>query len=106
MAVHRYEVAIEKMEAADSPADSPENEYETREHATDEAVSQVIGWIRELPRQQLSAVWFRALFGFSYKDVALAMGCSLSSAKTHYWRGITLLRRRRADSRWATTADV
>jgi DNA-directed RNA polymerase specialized sigma24 family protein len=53
--------------------------------------------MRDLPRQQLNAVWLRILLGFSFGEVASAMGCSLSTAKTHHWRGIAVLRRRRGE---------
>jgi DNA-directed RNA polymerase specialized sigma24 family protein len=66
----------------------------------------VTEWIRQLPRQQMFAVWFRALLGLSFKRVAAAMNCAPSTAKTHYRRGIDALRDRAARSPFATHDGV
>jgi RNA polymerase sigma factor (sigma-70 family) len=99
---HRREVALGPAETIAAP--TPTNEatalaIEARRLAVTE-------WIRQLPRQQMFAVWFRALLGLSFKRVAAAMNCAPSTAKTHYRRGIDALRDRAARSPFATHDGV
>jgi DNA-directed RNA polymerase specialized sigma24 family protein len=56
-----------------------------------------VDWLRELPRQQRYAIVFRQLRGADFKEVAATMGCSVSAAKTHYWRAVEALRCRGSD---------
>jgi RNA polymerase sigma factor (sigma-70 family) len=95
---HRREVALGPAETIAAP--TPANEaaalaMEARRLAVTE-------WIRELPRQQMFAVWFRALLCLSFERVATAMSCAPSTAKTHYRRGLDALRERAAHSSFAT----
>jgi DNA-directed RNA polymerase specialized sigma24 family protein len=54
------------------------------------------GWVWDLPKRQRDAVWFHMLLGFDLEDTAHAMGCALSTAKTHLYRGMATLRTRGA----------
>jgi RNA polymerase sigma factor (sigma-70 family) len=93
----RREVALDPAETIAAP--TPANEaaalaMEARRLAVTE-------WIRQLPRQQMLAVWFRGLLGLSFKGVAAAMSCAPSTAKTHYRRGVDALRELAAGSPFA-----
>ena len=91
---HRREVALGTAAAVAAP--KPANEAAAL--AMEARRVAVAEWIRELPRQQMFAVWFRALLGFSFERVATAMSCAPSTAKTHYRRGLDALRARAARS--------
>lgn len=71
-------------------------ESESDEQHIEAEWGRTFDWMRELPPQQFYALVFRLLRGSDFKMVAAAMGCSLSTAKTHYWRAIASLRRRKA----------
>lgn len=60
--------------------------------------------LRRLPRRQLEVVVLRYLADFSEADVAVALGCSVGTVKTHASRGLAALRRH-LDGRTATDGD-
>lgn len=91
-ATHRHEVEL----AASGELSCVESDRDDTGEQIGELFSQTLSWISELPRQQHYAIVFRDLRGSSFQAVAAAMGCSESAAKTHYWRGVGTLRRRRA----------
>lgn len=88
--LHRHEVALSAADLAslayESPAPSQNRRYQAFCRACDAA--------SQLPQQQYYAIVFRELRGATFNEVARALGCSVSAAKTHYWRGITTLRGR------------
>lgn len=47
---------------------------------------------RELSAHQRNAIWFHDILEMTLWEVADAIGCSVSTAKTHYYRGIQRLR--------------
>jgi RNA polymerase sigma-70 factor (ECF subfamily) len=57
---------------------------------TEEAVNRAVG---RLPRKQAVAVVMRILEGYSYREIAEALGCREATARTHVLRGRVKLRR-------------
>ena len=90
-ATHRREVEFE----AAGEASSATSGAEQQEHLEAEFLL-VLEWMRELPRQQFYALCFRQLRGARSSEVAAAINCSVSAAKTHYRRGMDALWQRRA----------
>lgn len=90
MALHRHEVHVELLELLAVSNAGDTDVVSAREQAYSWAKARL--W--ELPKQQRHAVWFRDLWGISFLDLAYVLDCSVSSAKTHYRRGIATLRRK------------
>lgn len=98
MAAHRREVVFdETIQDATVPANDLAAALD--EDPLYEDFLQTLAWIRELPQQQHYALVFRLLRGARFDQVAMAIGCSVSAAKTHYRRGVDALRRRRIRER-------
>ena len=76
-------------------ASSLRTDAEDLKQQIEDEYSQTLDWMRELPQQQHYTLVFRLLRGSKLEMVAAAIGCNVSTAKTHYWRGIEALRRRR-----------
>lgn len=87
-AAHRYEVDIRVNHLGSPPTESTEEEDELRHTA----FCRIVDLANGLPRQQFYAIVFRSLRGATFKEVAAAMGCSISAAKTHYRRGIATIK--------------
>jgi len=77
--------------AAD-PADTGSEDAESRELR-----SEIMAAVGRLPKRQAEAVLLRIIEEQSYEKIALAMGCSESTARIHVMRGRAALARSLAD---------
>jgi DNA-directed RNA polymerase specialized sigma24 family protein len=57
-----------------------------------------------LPARQRDAVWFHLMLRLRLRDVASVLECDLSTAKTHYYRGMRTLRQN-AGADWGAMMD-
>jgi RNA polymerase sigma-70 factor (sigma-E family) len=68
--------------------------------------SDLVDALRRLPRRQREVVVLRYLADFSEIDVAMALGCSVGTVKTHGSRGLSALRRHLGDAGGTDGDDV
>jgi RNA polymerase sigma-70 factor (sigma-E family) len=66
----------------------------------------LVSALRHLPRRQRQVVVLRYLADLSEAQVALEMGCSVGTVKSHGARGLTALRRRLSESTDGESDDV
>lgn len=55
-------------------------------------IAECASWVGELPDRQRAAISLHLICDYSLVETAAALGCSLSAAKTHYYRAIRTLR--------------
>ncbi len=89
----RHEVHGDKDVEAREPFDPAPNDT-----LSPELRSAVLEAVHRLPKRQAAAVLLRVIEEQSYKDIALAMGCSEPTVRIHVMRGKAALIRRLAVS--------
>ncbi len=64
---------------------------------SDRTRNRVLAELKELPRKQRDAVWFRWVDGLSYAEIARKLACSAESARSNVYHGLKRLRQTLAD---------
>ncbi len=86
LAIDRYRQRIRSRRAPSGPIGVVDDRLGER--------ADLVAALRSLPRRQREVVVLRYLADFSEADVAVVLGCSVGSVKTHASRGLAALRQR------------